>query len=86
MSAQTPEAAAAAAEVRARAALLLQEQRDEVKRMNQMVLYSKCAAERDAQVRVWRLVAVALQKARRCFVCQPDWCLAGGNISSDVSG
>jgi Trichohyalin-plectin-homology domain len=40
-----------AAATRARAALLLREQRDEVKRMNQMTLYAKCAAERDAQVR-----------------------------------
>jgi len=50
LAVQTPEAAAAAAAVRARAELLLREQRDEVKRMNQMVLYSKCAVERDAQV------------------------------------
>ncbi len=34
------------AAVRARAALLLEEQRDEVKRMNQMMLYSKCVAIR----------------------------------------
>ena len=36
------------AAVRARAALLLEEQRDEVKRMNQMRLYSKCVAIRSA--------------------------------------
>jgi hypothetical protein len=28
----------------------LEEQRDEVKRMNQMILYSKCATVRDMQV------------------------------------
>ena len=34
--------------MRARAALLLEEQRDEVKRMNQMMLYSKCVAIRSS--------------------------------------
>lgn len=46
----TPEAMAAREAGLARAAHLLEEQRDEVKRMNQMVLKSKCATERDAQV------------------------------------
>ena len=35
-------------QVRARAARLQREQRDEVKHMNQMVLYSKCVAVRHA--------------------------------------
>ena len=39
------------AAIRARAALLLEEQQDEVKRMNQMMLYSKCVAIRSAVLR-----------------------------------
>lgn len=35
---------------RSRADFLMDEQRDEVKRMNQMMLYAKCVAIRDAQV------------------------------------
>ncbi len=38
------------AKVKSRAEYLLEEQQDEVKHMNQMVLYSKCVTIRDAQI------------------------------------
>lgn len=50
LAALTPEALAAREAGLARAAHLLEEQRDEVKRMNQMVLKGLCATQRDAQV------------------------------------
>ncbi|KAJ9528200.1 hypothetical protein QJQ45_014161 [Haematococcus lacustris] len=42
--------AAANAKIKTRAEYLLEEQKDEVKHMNQMVLYSKCVTIRDAQI------------------------------------
>lgn len=50
-AAMDPEAHAVHAAGIARADHLLEEQRDEVKRMNQMVLKGQCATEREAQVR-----------------------------------
>ncbi len=38
------------AKIKSRAEYLLEEQQDEVKHMNQMVLYSKCVTIRDAQI------------------------------------
>jgi hypothetical protein len=42
--------AAANAKLKSRADYLMEEQKDEVKHMNQMVLYSKCVTIRDAQI------------------------------------
>ena len=46
MSETDIEDAAKKAAIKAKAALQLEEERDEVKRMNQMMLYSKCVAIR----------------------------------------
>jgi len=50
LDAAAAERLAEATATKARAKTLLEEQRDEVKRMNQMILYSKCATTRDTQV------------------------------------
>ena len=42
---------AEATATRARAKILLEEQRDVVRRMNQMILHGRCATIRDTQVR-----------------------------------
>lgn len=42
--------AAANTKIKSRAEYLLEEQKDEVKHMNQMMLYSKCVTIRDAQI------------------------------------
>lgn len=42
--------AAANSKIKSRAEYLLEEQQDEVKHMNQMLLYSKCVTIRDAQI------------------------------------
>ena len=49
---------------KARAKALLEEQRDEVKRMNQMILYSTCATVRDTQVRA------ASYQCDHCHCCR----------------
>ena len=50
LDAAAAERLAEATATKARAKTLLEEQRDEVKRMNQMILHSKCATIRDTQV------------------------------------
>ena len=58
-----------ASAMKTRARALLEEQRDEVKRMNQMILYSKCATVRDTQVcsnSSLKLCAVTLHHSNRC--------------------
>ena len=50
--------------IRTKAALQLEEQRDEVKRMNQMLLYSKCAAIRQVSE---ALILPKMRKGQPCF-------------------
>lgn len=75
LEAMDPEAQAVHYAGIARADHLLEEQRDEVKRMNQMVLKGRCATEREAQVCSRPLVFSANLLPMSAVVCVMVVCI-----------